>query len=717
MALLAALCQGTARQTVSAQSPPAGTPSPAAQVAAPPQSLSFQAQTTTIEVDVIVRDKGGKFVTGLQPGDFDVAEDGAAQTIHSMFIVSGKTVSPDLMRPGAPGVGPTPGAAGGAQPQPLPQPTAPPRVFVLFFDQDHMDANGFKRLKDAAEKFLTTEFQPGDVGGVLLGATMIGNKLSTDREVLLQAVRGARYTASQSARKLDEMDWPRISEPEAIRIALSNDSEVLAQVVRRAERDGAQSGGGGGRVAAAGPDLEPLVRQKAQQVLSTLQPPAAQTMRTLAALVNGLARIPGRKTVIFLSDGFYVEESWGQLRGVVALASRSNVRVYAVDSQGLQRRSTATDPSQMNPLDTGAAIPTEMYNTVEQGPNTLAFDTGGYVIRSSNDFTGALKEIAADTSTYYILGYSPINSKFDGKFRSITVKVKRPGVTVRARKGYMATAPASAPPREVRPVSAEPAADPSTPTASAPGAVPAADPSAAGEPAPSLTLPRDAITLRPDEASRVRTLATKATDADRSKGLASQGWDRYTKGDLEGAEPLLEKAAGQTGVAPWVLYALGFAQAGLKKPQAAVQSWERVRAAAPQFAPVYLDLADVYVQQNDPDRAIETLRAAEQRWPKEADVLNALGTVQVARGAHVDAIATFQKAIAARPDDGLAHFNLARTCELRYYALRRFSRPNARWIDNPELLTQAREHYEAYVKLGGPYLAEAQAALKRMWSR
>jgi len=697
-------------------------PAGAAQVAPVQQPPpSFQTQTVTVEVDVIVKDKAGKFVSGLQPADFEISEDGVAQTFHSMYLVQGKTVSADQMRLG----GAQTGAAGqvpvGASGAPSAQSAAPPRAFVLFFDQDHMDANGFKRLQDAAEKFLNTEFQPGDVGGVLVGATMIGNRLTTERESLLQAVRTAKYSGSQRSRRLDEMDWPRISEPEAIRIAVANDREALAQVVRRAERDGAQSGGGGGRGASAGPDLESLVRQKAQQMISTLQPPAAQTVRTLLALVNGLARLPGRKTVVFLTDGFYVEESWGQLRSIVAIAARSNVRVYAVDAQGLQRRSTLTDPSQINPLETGASIPMDAYNTVEEGPNTLAVDTGGYVIRNSNDFAGALKEIAADTSTYYVLGYTPANSVFDGKFRSISVKVKKPGVSVRARKGYVATAPAAAPARDAKPVpAAEPSADPKAAPPGAPVGAPPDAPAAAagaGDPIPSLELPLEGFTLRPDGASRVRNLAAKSTEEAGSRSLASRGWDLYTKGDLEGAEPLLAKAAAEPGSAPWVSYALGFAQVGLRKPQAAVQSWERVRAGAPQFQPVYLDLADVYIQAKDPDRAVATLRAAEDRWPADVDILNALGTVQVARGAHADAIATFQKAIVANAADSLAYFNIARTYELRYYALRRFSRPNARWIDNPELLTKARENYEAYVRVGGPYLNEAQAALKRLWSR
>ena len=120
------------------------------------------------------------------------------------------------------------------------------------------------------------------------------------------------------------------------------------------------------------------------------------------------------------------------------------------------------------------------------------------------------------------------------------------------------------------------------------------------------------------------------------------------------------------------------------------------------------------VQLDRADNAVETLRSAEKRWPDDVDLLNALGTVQVRRGALADAMETFQKAITAHPTDALAYFNLARTCELRYHWLRRFSRPGQRWVDNPELLNKARENYEAYIRMGGPYASDARTALERL---
>ena len=139
-----------------------------------------------------------------------------------------------------------------------------------------------------------------------------------------------------------------------------------------------------------------------------------------------------------------------------------------------------------------------------------------------------------------------------------------------------------------------------------------------------------------------------------------------------------------------------------------------VRSAVPEFEPVYLDLADVYVQLNDADRAVEILRAAERRWPSDADVLNALGTIQVRRNALGEAIETFERAARANPQDPLTFFNLGRTYELRYFAMRRFSRPSSRWVDNPEFLNKAIENYEVCTKLGGPYADDARVAIDRL---
>jgi VWFA-related protein len=99
-------------------------------------------------------------------------------------------------------------------------------------------------------------------------------------------------------------------------------------------------------------------------------------------------------------------------------ANRANVSFYPVDPRGLTPESNMTRRS--------------------DSLATLATATDGIPVTQSNDFAPGLKRIRDDLSSYYLLGYTSTNSKFDGRFRTITVRVKRPGVTVRARRGYLA---------------------------------------------------------------------------------------------------------------------------------------------------------------------------------------------------------------------------------------------------------------------------------------
>src|SRR5207249_6377796 len=73
---------------------------------------------------------------------------------------------------------------------------------------------------------------------------------------------------------------------------------------------------------------------------------------------------------------------------------------------------------------------------------TLAEATDGLAIVNTNDLSGGMRRVVADLSSYYLLGYYS-NGKLDGKFHSISVRVKRPGIRIRARRGYLAATPAA----------------------------------------------------------------------------------------------------------------------------------------------------------------------------------------------------------------------------------------------------------------------------------
>jgi len=134
-----------------------------------------------------------------------------------------------------------------------------------------------------------------------------------------------------------------------------------------------------------------------------------------------------------------------QFRDILDEANRANASFYPVDPRGLAvfdtpmlRFDTNGAPAPMTPLAVDRAMLTARLTSLR----TLAGATDGLAIVDTNDLSGGLRRVVADLSSYYLLGYYS-NGKLDGRFHSIAVRVKRPGVSVRARRGYLAATPAA----------------------------------------------------------------------------------------------------------------------------------------------------------------------------------------------------------------------------------------------------------------------------------
>jgi len=114
-------------------------------------------------------------------------------------------------------------------------------------------------------------------------------------------------------------------------------------------------------------------------------------------------------------------------------ANRANVSFYTIDPRGL----TAVELGFVNSIGGEDTTPA-MLRTRQDSLRTLAETTDGLAMLNSNDLRKQLGRIADDLTSYYLLGYISTNGKLDGKFRSIAVRSKRPGVEIRARRGYNA---------------------------------------------------------------------------------------------------------------------------------------------------------------------------------------------------------------------------------------------------------------------------------------
>src|SRR5262249_29833127 len=149
---------------------------PRAQQPPPPV---FRAGTDLVEVDVVVHDRSGKFVSDLSTNDFVIEEAGRPQQIEQFYL---HVADANTWAPTAP---PTAGAAA----TPI---RSTSRVFLAVFDDAHLTPGGFKRTQAAVLTFFSQQFRPGDIGGVVTGGRLAKNRFTSDREELLKAIKEAK---------------------------------------------------------------------------------------------------------------------------------------------------------------------------------------------------------------------------------------------------------------------------------------------------------------------------------------------------------------------------------------------------------------------------------------------------------------------------------------------------------------------------------------------
>jgi len=685
---------------------------PATPAAQPP---AFRAGTDLVEVEVITRDKNGLFVSDLALDDFELREDGKPYPVQQVYLrVAGPKGWDEALR----------GSSAGASP--AARPGAPPdaaarRIFVIVFDDAHLSPGGFKRTQAAALTLFQSQLRDGDVGGVVSNGRMANGRLTSDRAELIKAVKDAKPNAKVLSAQLDERLWPRLSEVEAVRIFVNDDKEMMDMATRRGceEQKGACEG-------PAGDDpVRSMLHGKASQFSANVRVEATRTLAMLQSVLTGLGRLEGPKNVLLMSEGFISEETWPEVQDAVSGAARANTRIYALDARGLGRGMASVE----------SVAPTEgisrMFEQMDMGAdsiNSLAVDTGGFVVRNANQFDKAIERIADDAGNYYVLGYLP-PSPADGKFHRIGVKVKRQGVSVRARRGYTASprprpvvtatiAAASDSPVRSDPsvVSGSSRTEPDTsPVRIQPDATEEVNPAVTNAPAPAtIAAPAAAspstMRLRPDAARHIDLLLPDPS-ADRA---AAAGWEAYQRGDVATARASLSIAAASPAAEAWVHYALGQSEYALGAYANAVIAWEKVHQATSTFEPVYFDLVDGYLQLKQHDKAIRLLHEGAANWPRDPDIFNALGVVHTSRGTLPDAIAAFKQAIDVAPGEAVSHFNLGRAFELRYFRNRRYVKQTKRWIADEKDRVGAIEQYERYLTFGGPYADAAREGVARL---
>jgi VWFA-related protein len=381
-----------------------------------PPVPSFPARAERVVVDVVVTDRNGVPVTGLAAADFEVSEDGERQRIVTFEAIASGAPPP---------AGPVEAAA---EPATTPGPVAGPgQFYAVAFDDVNMTPFKVHEAKAAVAAFVRSA---GDDDRILFMATRTGDARvsasASSRGELLDMVRGLK------AGHLPDMSPDRISDYEAMLIHVLQDAETLARVNNRIA-----SRTGGGRMSTKASAAETYERAAAR---------TRDSLRALERLIETIVAEKGRKSVILVSEGFILSPRVAEFRDVTQAAMRANAALYFVDARRMELGASeyAIEAWSAQAADIAKALAERAGEAF--GSETLAKETGGFTITNTNDLAAGMRRIAAETRSYYLIGYDPTKEP-DGRFRKIRVRVSRKGVRVRARRGYYAESPVANPGR------------------------------------------------------------------------------------------------------------------------------------------------------------------------------------------------------------------------------------------------------------------------------
>ncbi len=396
--------------------------------------VSIKARSTVVLVDAFVRDGKGRPVPGLTASDFELDEDGVPQTITYV-----QDFTPKQEQPEAPtgAVAESPSSSDQDLIQ-LAGSSGPNQALQGSFTAilvDRMSQTSRYYVSDALRQYISEIAEPNAHVGVFA----IDFTLRT-----LQYFTGDRQLLEQAVDRVGTLVTSRLTPDPTLDSALQDQASQVT--------------GGGLPAAEAGPDA---ASRQAQEIMnnsfSLLQRKYAgyATTSALLAMIHSMQILPGRKSIVFFSEGLSLPPAVvARFWSVVNAANRANIGVYTIDAMGLRLVSTAPrgiTSSWPMTLDGGAdglsyqpmmgtfeGMEEQLRSDPFYNLRQLADQTGGIFIHDTNDLGGGLRKVDQDLHSYYLLAYTPKNGDFDGRFRQIEVRVKRPGCDVRYRKGYYA---------------------------------------------------------------------------------------------------------------------------------------------------------------------------------------------------------------------------------------------------------------------------------------
>ena len=392
-------------------------------------------KSNLVNIDVIVKDKKGKYISDLKPEDFTITEDGLPQKLE---FFDAPIVRIETRKAGE--------AVVAASPETSTATTTATRNYVaLVLDSQTTDFTNLKPVREGAIKYVREQVTDADAVAILSvtnGLQML-QLFTQDKTKLIASIE---QLGSPDAKSFEQKD---------VGENIANIREFLRDNDSSAPITSPGGGSAAARVLIARAVLAQFIRLRTALSLQQARP----VLAALAAIAEGLRSIPGKKTVVLFSQGFVTPEvlDW-QVQSTIDIANRANVAIYIIDSAGLRAGAPASGSLvPASPLAGVSAITNQeqriravggetVFDNVRQEGKTREYDilyrisgdTGGKFLKGNNDIGQGLERINQEIQARYTLAYRSTNENFDGTFRKVKIEVKRPDAQITSRSGYYA---------------------------------------------------------------------------------------------------------------------------------------------------------------------------------------------------------------------------------------------------------------------------------------
>ena len=404
-----------------------------AEVTTKESAATFKSGVNLVPVPVVVRDGKGRAIGDLSIGDFQLFDNGKPQMISKFSVETlsrPATTTAPVSSPAA--QSPTPPSG-----ETLTNATAagaPDHFVAYLFDDLHMTMPDLVYTRDAARRRIDSSTDSLERVAIYTASGEQTQEFTSDKDKLHAALAGIGTGHAAANRTMQQNECPPMSYYMGYQIYEKSDPQ--ARSVATADATRCSNG--------APPDMiKTLVDRAAQRATVDGDRETESSLNAVRAVVARLAAAPGRRTLVLISPGFFLsDDRRDEQTSLIERAIRANVVIGALDSRGLYTN-PIFDASVAN-VNPATIAQKSIFTTTEAMVQadvmaTLADGTGGNFYHGTNDYDEGIARTAEAPDFLYILGFSPLELKLDGKYHNLKVVLKdRKGLDLQSRKGYYA---------------------------------------------------------------------------------------------------------------------------------------------------------------------------------------------------------------------------------------------------------------------------------------